>query len=92
MNNNLVIALLCGVVSMFLSVTMPCLLKKVNTPMLHNVKTVFNNNKHLILVSSLVVSVTAYLALLLYPLVAQDISSGERMSANMMMKLLGKKH
>jgi phosphotransferase system glucose/maltose/N-acetylglucosamine-specific IIC component len=90
MKKNLVIALLCGVVSMLLSVTMPCLLKKVKTPMLQNVKTVFNNNKQLIVVSSLVVVVTAYLALLLYPLVAEDISSGQKMSASMMMKLLGK--
>lgn len=90
MNNNLVIALLCGVVSMVLSVTMPCLLKKVNTPMLDNVKVVFNNNKHLIVVSSLVVVVTAYLALSLYPLVSDDIGYGERMSKDMMLKLLGK--
>jgi len=90
MNNNLVIALLCGVVSMVLSVTMPCLLNKVNTPMLDNVKVVFNNNKHLVVVSSLVVVVTAYLALSLYPLVSEDIGAGERMTKDMMLKLLGK--
>jgi hypothetical protein len=88
--DNLVIALLCGVVSMILSVTMPCLLKKVNTPLLDNVKVVFENNKHLVIVSSLVVAITAYLALSLYPLVSDDISTGERMSKEMMLKLLGK--
>ena len=90
MNSNLVIALLCGVVSMVLSVTMPCLLKKVNTPWLDNVKVVFDNNKHLIVVSSLVVVVTSYLALSLYPLVSDDINTGERMTKEMMLKLLGK--
>jgi hypothetical protein len=88
--DNLVIALLCGVVSMILSVTMPCLLKKVNTPLLDNVKVVFENNKHLVIVSSLIVAITAYLALSLYPLVSDDISTGERMSKEMMLKLLGK--
>jgi hypothetical protein len=88
--DNLVIALLCGVVSMILSVTMPCLLKKVNTPLLDNVKIVFENNKHLVIVSSLIVAITAYLALSLYPLVSDDISTGERMSKEMMLKLLGK--
>jgi phosphotransferase system glucose/maltose/N-acetylglucosamine-specific IIC component len=88
--DNLVIALLCGVVSMILSVTMPCLLKKVNTPLLDNVKVVFENNKHLVVVSSIIVAITAYLALSLYPLVSDDITSGERMTKEMMLKLLGK--
>jgi len=90
MNQNLAIALLCGVVSMILSVTMPCLLKKTNLPMLENVKLVFDNNRHVIIVSSVVVALTAYLALSLYPLVSDDINEGERMSREMMLRLLGK--
>jgi phosphotransferase system glucose/maltose/N-acetylglucosamine-specific IIC component len=90
MDQNLAIALLCGVVSMLLSVTMPCLLKKTQLPLLDNVKLVFNNNRHVIIVSSLVVALTAYLALSLYPLVSEDINEGEKMTREMMLRLLGK--
>ena len=90
MDQNLAIALLCGVVSMLLSVTMPCLLKKTQLPLLDNVKLVFNNNRHVIIVSSLVVALTAYLALSLYPLVSGDINEGEKMTREMMLRLLGK--
>jgi phosphotransferase system glucose/maltose/N-acetylglucosamine-specific IIC component len=97
MKNNLVIALLCGLVNMFLAVTMPCLLKKVDTPYLTSVKTVFNNNKHLIIVSSIVVTITAYLALMLYPLVSDDMQRScekmcEKMPKDVMLQLLGKNH
>jgi phosphotransferase system glucose/maltose/N-acetylglucosamine-specific IIC component len=90
MDQNLAIALLCGVVSMLLSVTMPCLLKKTQLPLLDNVKLVFDNNRHVIIVSSLVVALTAYLALSLYPLVSEDINEGEKMTREMMLRLLGK--
>ena len=90
MDQNLAIALLCGVVNMLLSVTMPCLLKKTQLPLLDNVKLVFNNNRHVIIVSSLVVALTAYLALSLYPLVSEDINEGEKMTREMMLRLLGK--
>ena len=58
--------------------------------MLENVKLVFDNNRHVIIVSSVVVALTAYLALSLYPLVSDDINEGERMSREMMLRLLGK--
>ena len=89
MDRNLAIALLCGVVNMLLSVTMPCLLNKTDLPLLNNVKLVFDNNRHVIIVSSLVVALTTYLALSLYPLVSEDINEGEKMTREMMLKILG---
>lgn len=67
-DKNLVIALLCGVVSMFLSVVMPCVLKTSTNDFLVDARKVYETNRQVIVVSSVIVVITAYLALTLYPL------------------------
>lgn len=52
---------------MGLSVSVPTLIKKTNQPFLTQVKTIFEKNRELILVSSLIVSITIYLALKISP-------------------------
>lgn len=88
MDENLAIALLCGLVSMALSVVMPCVLKNSNDPMLTKVKKVFNTNREVILVSSIIVTITAYLALNLYPMVVPE--EQQRIPQDILMQLLHK--
>lgn len=71
-DKNIVIALLCGLVSMVLSSVVPCLLKKARHPLLVDARKVFEHNKQVIVVSSLIVVITAYLGLSLYPLFDDD--------------------
>ncbi len=63
LENKILISIVSGFLNMLLSITVPCLLKNNNKPFLKNIKMVFNNNKKLIITSSLLVSVLTYLAL-----------------------------
>ena len=74
-DKNLVIALLCGVVSMFLSTVMPCVLKSSTNDLLVDARKVYEANRQVIVVSSVIVVITAYLALSLYPLFADNDDS-----------------
>lgn len=92
MDENLVIALLCGIVSMCLSIVMPCVLKDSKDPLLSKVQKVFNTNREVIIVSSVIVAVTAYLALSLYPIIVkEEVSDEDAMSQALVMQLLGHK-
>jgi hypothetical protein len=92
MDENLAIALLCGVVSMCLSTLMPCVLKDSKDPLLSKVQKVFNTNREVIIVSSVIVAVTAYLALSLYPIIMpEETASDDAMSQAILMQLLGQK-
>jgi len=63
LENKILISIVSGFLNMLLSITVPCLLKNNNRPLLKNIKMVFNNNKKLIITSSLLVSILTYLAL-----------------------------
>ncbi len=67
MDSHIFIALVGGLVNMALSVTVPCLVKKTNQPFLNDVKKVFETNRQVIITSSLIVSLTIYLALKIAP-------------------------
>ena len=66
---------------MALSVTVPCLLRKSNQPFLVEVKKVFKTHREVILTSSVIIAVTIYLALTLYPEI-QPLLSGLSGSVN----------
>jgi phosphotransferase system glucose/maltose/N-acetylglucosamine-specific IIC component len=74
-DKNFVIALLCGVVSMFLSTIMPCVLKSSTNDLLVDARKVYEANRQVIVVSSVIVVITAYLALSLYPLFSDNSDS-----------------
>ena len=74
-DKNFVIALLCGVVSMFLSTIMPCVLKSSTNDLLVDARKVYEANRQVIVVSSVIVVITAYLALSLYPLFSDNSNS-----------------
>jgi len=67
-DKNLMIALLCGVVSMVLSSVMPCVLKSSTNTTIVEARKLFEANRQVIIVSSVIVVITAYLALSLFPL------------------------
>ena len=67
-DKNLMIALLCGVVSMVLSSLMPCVLKSSTNPTIVEARKLFESHRQVIVVSSVIVVITAYLALSLFPL------------------------
>ena len=69
----LLVSAVAGVLNMTLSTVVPCLLKKTNKPLLTNVKTVFSNNKKLILTSSILISLLVFLALTITP----ELDDGE---------------
>lgn len=63
MDPHIFIAIVGAVINMILSVTVPCILKKTNQPMLNEAKQVFELNRQVILTSSLVIALTIYLTL-----------------------------
>lgn len=63
MDPHIFIAIVGAVVNMILSVTVPCILKKSNQPMLTEAKQVFELNRQVILTSSLIIALTIYLTL-----------------------------
>lgn len=71
MNHHILIAVVAALVNMILSSVVPCLTKKSNEPALVQVRSVFESNKQVILTSSIIVGITAYIALK----VAEEIQS-----------------
>ena len=63
MNPNLFTALVGAGLNMALAVVVPCLMKKTEQPILKEFRTVFENNRQLILASSLIIAITIYVAL-----------------------------
>ncbi len=71
----MVIVLAAMLVNLVLSLVVPCLFKDMNLPFLPQVKQVFNTNKQLILTSTVIVGITTYLALQMYPLLEDKLES-----------------
>ena len=63
LENKLLVSITAGFLNMLLSISIPCLIKNVKKPFMVKVKTVFNNNKKLILTSSLLISILVFIAL-----------------------------
>lgn len=71
----MVIVLAAMLVNLVLSLVVPCLFKDMNQPFLTQVKQVFNTNKQLILTSTIIVGITTYLALQMYPMLEDKLES-----------------
>ena len=67
MDAHILIALLGALLNMLLSLVIPCLLKKSDLPFLVELKRVYETNRQLLLASSVIIAVTIYLALKVYP-------------------------
>ena len=75
MNINIFIAILGGLINMIFSLIVPYLLKNTNQPLLSQINTIYTTNKQLIITSSLIVSLTIYIALSVGPNIDEIISS-----------------
>jgi hypothetical protein len=62
-------------INLVLSLVVPCLFKDMNQPLLTQFKQVYNTNKQLILTSTIIVGITTYLALQMYPLLEDKLDS-----------------
>lgn len=81
MDSHILIAILGGIINMVLSSIVPCLVNKSEQPFFKDIKKVFDNNRQVILTSSLIVSLTVYLALKLAPQVLSINDLGLELSS-----------
>ena len=62
MDNDIIIAIIGGLLNLALSIIIPCMLKNNKEPMLTNVKKIFETNKNALITSSLIIMITIYIA------------------------------
>jgi hypothetical protein len=67
MNYNIIIALVGALINILLSVTIPCVFKKTNEPLMNDIKQLYKAKRELILSSSVIIGITIYLALEIAP-------------------------
>jgi hypothetical protein len=86
MDVHIFVAVVGALLNMALSVVVPCLMRKSEQPFLVQVRRVFENNREVIITSSLIVALTIYLALKVAPEVQPMFSSltGVRVGDSMM--------
>lgn len=75
MNLSLITALIGAVINMVLSIVIPCLINKSNQPFLVQIKAVYETNRQLILVSSLIIAITIYMAMEFAPNIKELMDS-----------------
>ena len=73
MDSHIVISVVGALVYMALSTSMPCMLNEQKQPFLKEVKTVFVANRQTIVISSLIVAITIYLALKITPSIVDSL-------------------
>ena len=73
MDSHIVIAVVGALVYMGLSTSMPCMLNEQKQPFLKDVKAVFITNRQTIVISSLIVAITIYLALKITPSIVDSL-------------------
>lgn len=73
MDPHILVAVVGALVYMGLSTSMPCMLNNQQQPFLKEVKTVFITNRQTIVISSLIVAVTIYLALKITPSIVESL-------------------
>uniref|UniRef100_A0A6C0H8K0 Uncharacterized protein n=1 Tax=viral metagenome TaxID=1070528 RepID=A0A6C0H8K0_9ZZZZ len=74
MNLNIFIAILTGLINALLSLIIPCLFKNSKNTFINEFKIVYQNNKQMIIVSSIIVMITVYIALITSPDITEYIS------------------
>jgi hypothetical protein len=62
MDNDIIIAIIGGLLNIVLSLTIPCMLKNNKEPILLNIKKIYEANKNALLTSTLIVIITIYVA------------------------------
>jgi len=62
LDNDIIIAIISGLINLVLSSIIPCMLKNNKEPMLLNIKKIFETNKNSIITSSLIIMITTYIA------------------------------
>jgi hypothetical protein len=73
MDPHILIAVVGALVYMGLSTAMPCMLNNQQQPFLKEVKSVFITNRQTIVISSLIVAITIYLALKITPSIVDSL-------------------
>lgn len=73
MDSHIVIAVVGALVYMGLSTSMPCMLNEQKQPFLKEVKNVFVANRQTIVISSVIVAITIYLALKITPSIVDSL-------------------
>jgi hypothetical protein len=73
MDPHILIAVVGALVYMGLSTSMPCMLNNQQQPFLKEVKSVFITNRQTIVISSLIVAITIYLALKITPSIVDTL-------------------
>ena len=61
--SHIIIAIVAGLVNLVLSLIVPCILKQSDEPILQDIKNIYKQNKKTIVVSSIIIVITVYLAL-----------------------------
>jgi hypothetical protein len=74
MDEHILIALIAALINLILAVLVPCVLNKSNSSMLDNAKALFNQQKHMLVSSSVLVAVVVYLSLKAAPVVKSELS------------------
>ena len=67
MTEFILISLVGAIINMLFALLIPCLLKDTTQPFLEKVKKIYSTHKQLIIISSIIVFITIYLALSLTP-------------------------
>jgi hypothetical protein len=75
MEQNLVIAIVAALLNIILSLTIPSLFKNSKLPIIRQVRETYENNRHTLIVSSLIVLVFVYVSLRITPSVQQHVFS-----------------
>lgn len=76
-NNELIfIAVIAGFVNLILSVLVPCAFKQTQGDLLSNVRKVYDNNREMLLTSSILVVVMVFIALKAAPIAREELPQG----------------
>jgi hypothetical protein len=77
MNNEYIfIAVIAGLVNLLLSVLVPCAVKKTDQPIVSQVRQMFNQNREMLLASSVLVAVIVFIALSVAPIARSELPEG----------------
>lgn len=66
------ISLVGAIINMVLTLLIPSLFKNNSEPLIQNIKTIYSTNSKLIIISSIMIFITIYLALIITPMISVD--------------------
>ena len=80
MSEYIMIAIVGAIINMILALLIPCLLKDTQMPLLTNIKKVYATHKQVIIISSVIVFITIYLALKVTPVLGLSFDNDSSIS------------